>query len=167
MTDDFLGVVQAKRFLGREFLTWLVFRAEEDGGRFEHDGDMVEVTLGDRLVLEDDEGRGARLTLTGEGDIRPEMGAGLRRGKLIDRAKLTLRRGERRWELVLDGGMLAYGSLRCPPLQIAAISVKRVARVSCSSPLCASAMRIFQQLGLNRRSCVPTRSYSKRGAVIG
>ena len=116
MSDDFLSVVDAKRFLGREFLTWLVYRAEENGGRFEHDGDVVEITLGDRVVLEADARPGERLTLTGEGDVRLEMGAGLRRGKLIDRAKLSLRRGERRWELVLDGGLLAYGSLRCPPL---------------------------------------------------
>ena len=33
MTEDFLAVVQSKRFLGREFLTWLVHRIEEGGGR--------------------------------------------------------------------------------------------------------------------------------------
>jgi hypothetical protein len=113
---DFLAVVDAKRFLGREFLTWLVHRAEETGGRFDYDGDVVEIALGDRVVLEGEVGRGERLTLTGEGDVRLEMGAGLRRGKLLDRAKLSIRRGEQRWELVLDGGLLAYGSVRCPPL---------------------------------------------------
>ena len=33
MTEDFLAVVDAKRFLGREFLTWLVYTIEEHGGR--------------------------------------------------------------------------------------------------------------------------------------
>lgn len=106
----------AKRSLGREFLTWLIHRAEEHAGRFEHDGDVVEIALGDHIVLAEDDANGARLTVTGEGDLRPELGAGLRRGKLVDRAHLRIRRGERRWELVLDGGLLGYGSLRCPPL---------------------------------------------------
>jgi hypothetical protein len=45
-----------------------------------------------------------------------EMGAGLRRAKLLDQAKIAIVRGERRWELSLDGGMLTYDSLRCPQL---------------------------------------------------
>lgn len=115
MTEDFLAVVDAKRFLGREFLTWLVHRAEEGGGRFEVDGDVVEITLGERIVLEGGHDR-SRLTVVGEGDVRPELGAGLRRGKLIDRARLAITRGERRWELALDGGLLTYDALRCPKL---------------------------------------------------
>lgn len=115
MTDDFLAVVDAKRFLGREFLTWLVHRAEEEGGRFVVDGDVVEFALGDRVVLEGGHDR-SRLTVVGEGDVRPELGAGLRRGKLIDRARLVLTRGERRFELALDGGLLTYDALKCPTL---------------------------------------------------
>jgi len=116
MSEDFLAVVQSKRFLGREFLTWLVHRAEEGEARVEHDGQVTEVQLGDHLVLAGGAGDRARLTLVGEGDVRPELGAGLRRGKLLDRARLILVRGERRWELLLDGGMLAYEAVRCPPL---------------------------------------------------
>jgi hypothetical protein len=58
----------------------------------------------------------SRLSIVGEGDVRPELGAGLRRGKLMDRARLAITRGERRWELLLDGGLLTYDSLKCPPL---------------------------------------------------
>ncbi len=116
MKETFLSVVEEKRFLGREFLTWLIGRLEEEGGRFEIEGDILELALGDRLVLEAGGDPGARLSLVDEGDIRPELGAGLRRGKLLDRARLSMTRGERRWELTLDGGMLTYDSLRCPPL---------------------------------------------------
>ena len=116
MSEDFLAVVEAKRFLGREFLTWLVHRIEDGVGRVEHDGQVTEVQLGDRIVLAGSADDRARLTLVGAGDVRTEMGAGLRRGKLIDRARLVLVRGERRWELVLDGGMLAYETVRCPAL---------------------------------------------------
>lgn len=116
MKEDFLGVVEAKRFLGREFLTWLLFRVEEDGGRLAIGDDVVELALGDRVVLQEQGERNARLTLVDEGDMRPELGAGLRRGKLIDRARIAVTRGERRWELSLDGGLLTYDSLRCPKL---------------------------------------------------
>ncbi len=116
MKEDFLSVVEAKRFLGREFLTWLVYRLEEDGGRLEVDGDLVELALGDRVVLEERGERKARLTLFDEGDMSAELGAGLRHGKLMDRARISVTRNERRWEMTLDGGLLTYDSLRCPPL---------------------------------------------------
>lgn len=116
MKESFLSVVEAKRFLGREFLTWLVGRLEEGGGRIEIEGDIVELALGNRVVLEEGGDPGAQLSLVDEGDMRPELGAGLRRGKLLDRARLSISRGERRWELTLDGGLLTYDSMRCPPL---------------------------------------------------
>jgi hypothetical protein len=116
MTEDFLSVVETKRFLGREFLTWLVHRIEEGEARVEHGGQVFEVQLGDRLVLAGEGIDRPTLTLVGAGDVRPEIGAGLRGGKLIDRARLVVLRGERRWELTLDGGMLTYDALRCPKL---------------------------------------------------
>lgn len=116
MSEDFLAVVEAKRFLGREFLTWLVHRIEEGGGRIERDGDVLELQLGDRVVLAGTGPGKPRLTVAGTGDLRTEIGAGLRRGKLLDQAKLAIVRGERRWELSLDGGLFTYDGLRCPPL---------------------------------------------------
>ena len=116
MTEDFLAVVESKRFLGREFLTWLVYVLEEHGGRLERDGEAIELVLGDRVVLAGTGADKPRLTVAGTGDLRPEIGAGLRRGKLLDQAKIAIVRGERRWELSLDGGMLTYDGLRCPSL---------------------------------------------------
>lgn len=116
MIEDLPGLTRSKQFLGREFLTWLVYKAEEDGGRFELADGPVEIHLGDRVVLAGGQDERARLTVVGAGDVRSEVGAGLRRGKLVDRARLTVRRGERRWEVTLDGGLLDYGALRCPPL---------------------------------------------------
>ena len=116
MKEDFLAVVEEKRFLGREFLTWLVWTIEEGGGRIERDGEIVELQLGDRVTLAGTAADKARMTVAGAGDLRAEVGAGLRRGKLLDQAKLVILRGERRWELSLDGGLLTYDGLRCPPL---------------------------------------------------
>jgi hypothetical protein len=116
MTEDFLAVVETKRFLGREFLTWLVHRLETAGGRIAEDGVVVELALGDSVVLAGGAPDKARTTVVGAGDLSAEMGAGLRRGKLLDRAALVLTHGERRWELTLDGGLLAFDGLRCPPL---------------------------------------------------
>ena len=116
MTEDFLAVVETKRFLGREFLTWLVHTIEEEGGKITRDTDVIELQLGDRVVLAGAGPDRPRLTVAGTGDLRAEIGVGLRRGKLLDQAKLVIIRGERRWELSLDGGMLTYDSLRCPQL---------------------------------------------------
>jgi hypothetical protein len=115
MTEDFLAVVQEKRFLGREFLTWLVHRIEEGEAQVAVDGQVTELQLGDRLALAGADDKD-RLTLVGPGDVRPELGAGLRRGKLVDRARLVLVRGDRRWELTVDGGMLSFEAVRCPAL---------------------------------------------------
>ena len=116
MNEDFVAVVESKRFLGREFLTWLVHTIEEGGGRMERDGHTIELQLGDRVTLAGTGPDKPRLTVAGTGDLRAEIGAGLRRGKLLDQAKIVILRGERRWELSLDGGMLTYDSLRCPQL---------------------------------------------------
>jgi recombination associated protein RdgC len=116
MKEDFIAVVEAKRFLGREFLTWLVYHLEEAGGRIERDGDFVELALGDQVALAGGADGQARLTLVDAGDLRPELGVGLRRGKLVDKVRLAITRHERRWEVTVDGGLLTYDSMRCPPL---------------------------------------------------
>lgn len=116
MTEDFLAVVETKRFLGLEFLTWLAWRLEAEGGRMRIGDDVVELALGDRLALRERGANGGRVSLADPGDMRPELGAALRRGKLLDRARISVTRGERKWELSLDGGLLTYDSLRCPPL---------------------------------------------------
>ncbi len=51
MKEEFLAVVETKRHLGREFLTWLVHRIEEEGTKLDVEGEVVEVTLGDRVLL--------------------------------------------------------------------------------------------------------------------
>lgn len=116
MKTDYLAVVESKRFIGREFLTWLVYRVEESGGRLIAGDDVIELALGDRIVLQESGERNARLTLVDEGDMSLELGAGLSRGKLLDRARIAITRAERRFELTLDGGLLTYDSLRLPKL---------------------------------------------------
>ena len=148
MTEDFLSVVQAKRFLGREFLTWLVRRIEEGEARIEHDGQTTEIQLGDRVVLAGGTDDRARLTLVGAGDIRPELGAGLRRGKLLDRARLIFQRGERRWELTLDGGLLNYEALRCPTLGDRDINAQEDPRAALENDLFLRLADVEDALGL-------------------
>jgi hypothetical protein len=116
MKEEFLAVVETKRHLGREFLTWLVHRIEEEGTKLDVEGEVVEVTLGDRVLLAGGGESPARLTIFDEGDLRLELGAGLQRGKLIDRAQLSINRGERTFELTFDGGLYTFDALRPPKL---------------------------------------------------
>ena len=101
MTEDFLAVVETKRFLGREFLTWLVHRLETAGGQIAEDGVVVQLALGDSVVLAGGAPDKARTTVVGAGDLGSEMGAGLRRGKLLDRAA-PRRTDQRRYSRGVD-----------------------------------------------------------------
>lgn len=116
MSADVMHVIETTRHLGREFLTWLVQRIEEEGEKLEVGGEVVEIVLGDRVLLAGGGESPSRLTIYEEGDMRLELGAGLRRGKLIDRAQLRLRRGEQAFELTFDGGLFTFDSLRPPKL---------------------------------------------------
>ncbi len=116
MNEEFLAVVETKRHLGREFLTWLVHRIEEEGTKLDVGGEVIEVALGDRVLLAGGGESPARLTIFDEGDIRLELGAGLQRGKLIDRAQLSVSRGERRFGLTVGRGLFAFGAPRPPKL---------------------------------------------------
>jgi hypothetical protein len=69
MNEDFLAVVETKRFLGREFLTWLVHTIEEGDGKITRDADVIELQLGDRLVLAGEGMDKPRLTVAGTGDL--------------------------------------------------------------------------------------------------
>ena len=93
-------------FVGREFLMWLLFRSEQDGGSFELDGEYVNFRVEDQLKLE------------GEGDVRQtdlkkgvpsiseEARIALRTGKLPTRMRVRLVVGDDEYYFVLDADLL-------------------------------------------------------------
>ena len=103
-------------FLGEEFLTWLWFRWEADGGEFHLPGGrVVGVALDDFLSFaapSDDE---TEQTLRrGLPTRTAEARTALRQGRRLRKARLLLAEGSRQWSAVLDAPTLTLGSVKLP-----------------------------------------------------
>lgn len=103
-------------FLGEEFLLYLWWKFETDGGEFTLPGGrVVGVAIDDMLQFApkgDDE---TEQTLRrGLPTRTAEARTGLRQGHRIAKARLLIAEGSRQWSLVLDGGRMALASVRGP-----------------------------------------------------
>ncbi|MBK8975202.1 MAG: hypothetical protein IPM29_04710 [Planctomycetes bacterium] len=103
-------------FLGEEFLTWLWFRTETEGGEFELGAGRVAAVSFDDLLefapLDDDE---TEHTLRKGMPTRSvEARAALRTGHRLRRARLVVAHGQLVWQLVLDGASMQPRSVRLP-----------------------------------------------------
>jgi hypothetical protein len=102
-------------FLGEEFLTWLWFRIETEGGEFELGGESIAVVLDDFLAFAPLEADATEQSLRkGLPTRTPEARAALRSGRRLRRAKLLVARGSDEWTLVLDGPTLGLRSIKVP-----------------------------------------------------
>lgn len=112
--DQFL---RGKTFLGREFLTWLLFRAEAGDPVVQVDGEDVVVGYTGRITL-----RGLHsdvVEMSARGSLAPysdQVKHSLDRGLLVHAARLQLRRGERTWEVGLDAEFLDVRAAKLPAL---------------------------------------------------
>lgn len=103
---------------GREFLTWLYWRTDKEGGKFnlEKSGEVT-VWVDDKMLFKDATEKPASCALSGGDPARaPEARAALAGGKRLSRVKLGLRRGEREWSFTLDGETLDLAALKLPAL---------------------------------------------------
>ncbi len=107
-------------FLGEEFLTWLWYRIETDGGEFNlgKDGDndsIVGLVLDDFIAFaakDDDE---TQQTLRhGLPSRSAEAATALRNGRRLTRAKFTLAQDDDMWSFTLDGPSMALLSVKLP-----------------------------------------------------
>ena len=103
-------------FLGEEFLTWLWFRWEPEGGEFALPGGrVVGIAIDDLLTFaapSDDE---TEQTLRHGLPTRTEEArTGLRQGRRLRKARLLIAEGERQWSAVFDGPTMGLGSVKLP-----------------------------------------------------
>lgn len=103
-------------FLGEEFLTWLWFRWETDGGEFHLGGGrVVGVALDDLLTFaapSDDE---TEQTLRhGLPTRTAEARTALRQGRRLRKARLLLAEGSRQWTATLDAHLMQLGAVKLP-----------------------------------------------------
>ena len=104
------------KFLGNEFLTWLWFMIETDQGRLrKYDTDLVSLTVGNRLVLENTRSN-AKETVTIKGD-NASMEEGLlaiSKGAAVTEIHLAYKTGAQTWEFSLKGESLNISNLKLP-----------------------------------------------------
>lgn len=103
-------------FLGREFLTWLWFEAERNGGGVDTPTfGRVGVDFGQRLTLETGgnikEGSTVQADAPSEAE---EARTALRTGKKVARARLMLDIGERQYQVGLDAETLTFAAAKLP-----------------------------------------------------
>lgn len=102
------------RFFGYEFLTWLWFFSEADGGAFQVGGKEAQLYLGERVVLTlPNEGR-EKVVCTTQANSLHEARTALRQGKLVQEIQLFLMIGENEYLLTLDSSLWAVKGLKTP-----------------------------------------------------
>ena len=114
---DILDLLHKKEFLGREFLTWLWFKSEIQGGSFTLDNSQQAVLwFDDRVVLQSD-GK-EMVTCQGENSELTEARHALREGKKVTQAKIKLIIGDNDWSFCLDSTWLNFKSLKTPRVML-------------------------------------------------
>ena len=113
------AVAQEQAFLGRDFLTWLWFRCEAEGGEFDLGGrdgaGRTAVMIEDALALASVDEDGSVMTLRkGTPTSRPEAASALAAGMTLKKARLFVARGAREWQFSLDGETLDLSGLKTP-----------------------------------------------------
>jgi hypothetical protein len=104
-------------WLGRELLTWLLWRSESRGAVAEVGGHGVEVLFTGRLTLRGI--RGEVTELTARGELAPysvQVRRALDEGLLVHQARLRLEHGERTYEVTLDAEFLDVRAAKLPEL---------------------------------------------------
>lgn len=104
-------------WLGREFLTWLLWRSESGDPLVEHDGQDLVVLFTGRVILRGVHGE--VVELAAKGTLAPystHVRRALADGLLVHTARLHLTHGERMWEATLDAEHLDVRSAKLPEL---------------------------------------------------
>jgi hypothetical protein len=105
-------------FLGREFLTWLWFKTETEGGLFNlHDGLTGEFLVDGTLTLtSDSDDRRETVVCTGENPRLREARFALSEYKKVTQARFRLVIGDDTWVFTLDSMWMNFKSLKGPKL---------------------------------------------------
>jgi len=103
-------------FLGEEFLTWLWFRTETEGGDFDlAPGRSVAVAPDDFLAFAPTGGDETEQTLRkGSPSRSAEAAASLRNGRRLRRARWIVALGELVWSVTIDGSTMDLCSIKLP-----------------------------------------------------
>ena len=109
--------LRGKAWLGRELLTWLLFRSESSEPLLKVDKQPVTVLFEGRLVLRGIAGEVVENTLRGAmAPYSPLVRRALERGLLVHGARLRIGHGDRSYEVTLDAEQFDIRSAKLPEL---------------------------------------------------
>jgi hypothetical protein len=110
-------LLRGRTWLGRELLTWLLWRSESTGALATFDGEGVEVLFVGPMTLR---GAGGEVTeLVARGTQAPyaaQVRRALDAGLLVHQARLRLTHGEKAYEVGLDAEFLDVRAAKLPEL---------------------------------------------------
>ncbi|PLX87077.1 MAG: exonuclease [Desulfuromonas sp.] len=125
-TDSAIEQIDANRWLGNEFLHWLLYRTLNSDSRYtvSQPGPLLHqdpflAYLDDRLLLVGGGQEGQqKIVVAGPQDSYREVKAALLQGKLIEEATLHMQRDdESAWKLTLKAERFYFGSYRTPMIK--------------------------------------------------
>ncbi len=116
---DVLKAIDDKAFWGYDFLTWLWFRSEGEGGEFQCGSHgPASLWVEDHMVLESDVSDSKENILkSGEVSSSAEAAAALAVGKKVTRARFGMIRGEFQWSFLIDGRTFDITSMKIPKVE--------------------------------------------------
>lgn len=113
---DLVDLIQEKRFLGQEFLTWLWWKSEERGGsvEIENFGDII-VVFEKHMLLEFGEGEtNEKLICSGLQTELQEARTGLKMGKKLEQARIQITKGDYEFNFTLAAALMEYRNVKLP-----------------------------------------------------
>lgn len=113
---DVLKALEDKAYWGHEFLTWLWYRSESEGGELAvPEQAPVALWIEERMVLGsmDTESKENILKI-GDVSRSGEAAAALKLGKKLQQARFGMTREDREYGFVLDGSRLELSALQVP-----------------------------------------------------
>lgn len=112
---DLYELSRSRSFLGSEFLLWLWYREDLEGGVHRVGEESCVLVFDDQLVLRVELGESEENRLKGGAPASaPEARKALQFGKRVTRARMRLERGDREWRFTLDADRFQLSSVRIP-----------------------------------------------------
>src|SRR3712207_1283141 len=111
------ALLRGKAYLGREFLTWLLWRSEAGEPLVEFEKASLTVLFLGRVVLKGISGDVTELSARGAmAPYSEQVRQALDRGLLVHQARLLLTHGEKAYEVTLDAEFLDIRAAKLPAL---------------------------------------------------
>jgi hypothetical protein len=110
-------LLRGRAYLGRELLTWMLWRSESGDALVDHEGSGLVVLYLGRVILRGINGDVTELSARGAlAPYSEQVRHSLDRGLLVHQARLRLTHGEKVYEVTLDAEFLDIRAAKLPDL---------------------------------------------------